>query len=347
MVNKHTKIVSEMIATYKVNAKKLLEANADFSEVCYLSTEDEKLGTYDSNQTNRYRILVGIQFTEDIIPYENLIRYLLLEEIKDRETNSFQGYGNELNLAVWLIKTFCKESDLELFERAKKANFDTYCGFDAEDIHINYFESDVTTLDIDDCLELALDLQENNYSHKLLKLWKSNQTSWNEDNLNQLRWYEHRRKNTVGELDTLIKLFELKGKNAYDWDYCSLSEKIANKQIELRQIPAAFSTIIQMLPRLMNINEWQRVGLGQFIMEDCMDIVILGDEQIAEQIWYAMKPHAIAMENMYWMHWNLYKKSAKAADKMGDSELSQIFLERLNKEQKGLLKPGQTKKQTF
>ena len=269
MKNEHTEILNEMIEHYKENAKNLLKPDADFSEVCYLAKTDKEYGTYDGNYINRYRILTGIQFIENSAPYEDLIRYLFIEEIKDRETNSFQGIGDALNLAVWLIKQFRREEDAELFSRAKNANFDTACGFNVDDLAENYFKIDISDYDIGECICLALDLHEYLCYDRLLELWSRVQSEWNEINLNQLRSFERQRKNAKGELTALLKLFELKKEAMNDWDYCSLSNDIAEKQIELGQIQEAYDTVSRMFPRLAKIAGWQNIGLGRFIMETC------------------------------------------------------------------------------
>ena len=331
MKNEHIEMINEMIVPYKENAKNLLNPDADFSEVCYRAKTDKKYGTYDGNHINRYRILTGIRFIRDSAPYEELIRYLLVEEIKDRETNSFQGIGDALNLAVWLTKQFHKEEDAELFSRAKNANFDTACGFNANDLSENYFKTNICDFDIVECIWLTLDLQEHTYYDRLLELWKSEQTEWNEKRLNQLRSFERQRKNVRGELAALLKLFELKKRAVTDWDYCSLSNDIAEKQIELGQIQEAYDTVSRMLPRLEIIVGWENIGSGRFIMERCMDIIISGNKQDASHLWNYMKPHAVQMKHM---HWKLHEKIAKAAEIMGDLRLSKLFIKQLDKEKK-------------
>ena len=158
-----TKLLSEMISPYKEDAKKLLRPNADFSKVCYAEKKDEENGTYDGNHTTRCRVLTGIQFMEDNANYEDVIRYLLIEEIKHRKANSFQGFGYALNLSVWLIKQFDREQDADLFSRAQYANFDTYCGFNPDAIHEDFFKRNISEINIDEAVSLAVDLQEYDY----------------------------------------------------------------------------------------------------------------------------------------------------------------------------------------
>lgn len=62
-----------------------------------------------------------------------------------------------------------------------------------------------------------------------------------------------------------------------------------------------------------------------------MDIIISGNKLIALDVWKYMKPHVAQTKNM---HWNLYEKTAKAAEIMGDLKLSRSLLKQLEKEKK-------------
>jgi len=50
MPSDHTKILAEMIAPHKESAAKLLQPNADLSQVSYLASKHQRFGTYDGNQ---------------------------------------------------------------------------------------------------------------------------------------------------------------------------------------------------------------------------------------------------------------------------------------------------------
>ncbi|MDR1689269.1 MAG: hypothetical protein LBS21_11735 [Clostridiales bacterium] len=329
----HIELLSELIDRYKEKAEALTAPDADFSDVCYFGILNEENISYDKNQTERLRILTGIQFIENIAPFEDLIRFLLTEEIEARERDSFQGFGIALKLAVWLIKKFYREKDEELFAKAKNANFDTYCGFNAKDIGESFFKKDIAQFDMDESIILTLYLREYILCGKLIELWKGEQTEWNVKNLNRLISYERGRKNSEGELSALNMLFELESDNMSDWDYCSLSNDIASKQIELHQIQSAFETARRMMPKLAKVDNWQSYGLGRSIMEMCMDIVILCDKFSATQIWNFTKPHLSKMKEM---PWNLYEKAAKAADIMSEPRLSKSLRRRLEKEKQKL-----------
>ena len=318
MEDQHVEILRDMVAPYQEDAKSLLRPDADFSHVRYSKRKDKKYGTYDGNYIARYRVLTGIQFTEDKAPYADLIRRLFMEEVTDGETNSFQGCG-ALDLASWLLKAVHAEDDV-LLEKAKNANFDTFCGFDPDHIDKDSFTSDLSTLTTEDGLQLALCVEESSYANRLLGLWKNEQSEWNANNLQQLRFFEQQLGNTKEELSVLRQLFTLTKDILNDWDYCALSVTIAERQIDLNHPNKAFQVMWRMMPRLRRISHWRKVGLGRSAMAVCMDVVISGDEETASRMWRRIKPDATKMKkNMYL---GLYKKSIQAAARMGDDKLA-------------------------
>ena len=87
---------------------------------------------YDKNHTNRKRLCYALTYNVcEIKDKEKLIRELFIEELKDRETNSFQGIGDNLEMLTSLLLEIGDPADKALFERAKNANFDCACGYEA------------------------------------------------------------------------------------------------------------------------------------------------------------------------------------------------------------------------
>ncbi len=66
---------------------------------------------------------------------EDAVAYLFQEELKDRENNSFQGIGSTIRILTMLLQRYNAGHKYDdLFERAKNANFDCACGYDAEEL---------------------------------------------------------------------------------------------------------------------------------------------------------------------------------------------------------------------
>ncbi len=66
---------------------------------------------------------------------KDAVAYLFQEELKDRENNSFQGIGSTIRILTMLLQRYNAGHKYDdLFERAKNANFDCACGYDAEEL---------------------------------------------------------------------------------------------------------------------------------------------------------------------------------------------------------------------
>ncbi|MEW4451610.1 hypothetical protein AB1L30_02890 [Bremerella sp. JC817] len=90
----------------------------------------------DANDSARYLILTALQFAatdED----ESLVRYLLQQEIQLLENDPYQGYGDKVRLASYLLMRWHRLDDFWLYADAKSANFDTACGYDSQFLAIH------------------------------------------------------------------------------------------------------------------------------------------------------------------------------------------------------------------
>lgn len=316
-------IMQNMLAPYQQDLDGLLQPQADYGKVDYLPQKDKERGTYDGNFTNRFRILTAIQFRpgKPCPACETLTRRLLMEEIKDRESNSFQGVGN-LELIVWLLKNDVQESDIALFTRAKNANFDTACGFHPDEIlEDDDFTDDLANLDLEEYIDLTLALQEFSHARELIDLWQQEQTEWDEKTLSILRYWHSRRKDLLGELETLEKISALSLASGDSKQICSDLQSLARKQIELGLMAEARQTLLQVQNDLPRVPRWETIGLGRFIIEDCMDVIIhLSDKDQQSALWAWASPYLSTMENK---HGNLCQKGAAAATLMGDPGLAE------------------------
>lgn len=88
-------------------------------------------GKQDANALERYRFLTALQY-ECSPADESLVRYLFDQEIVARSKDDFQGIGEALRQASYLMSRWRRGSDFWRFAAAKCANFDTYCGYDSQ-----------------------------------------------------------------------------------------------------------------------------------------------------------------------------------------------------------------------
>ncbi len=107
-----------------------------WEEVKWKKTESEDSEEYeDLNLSNRSKAIIALQidYAEKRLlkdSDEELIRFLMAEETKDRINDPWQGGSDTLHLIAFLLNTFKNIDNLWYFLEAKCANFDLGCSFD-------------------------------------------------------------------------------------------------------------------------------------------------------------------------------------------------------------------------
>ena len=135
--------------------------------VCYKEFQNGEWGTDDANYVNRLRLAYYLLYWK--IKDEDAVAYLFQEELKDRENNSYQGIGSTIRILTMLLQRYNAGHKYDdLFERAKNANFDCACGYDAEDLVDDDFESN----DLTDCVYLCRELEYKDVMSVLVDEWK-------------------------------------------------------------------------------------------------------------------------------------------------------------------------------
>lgn len=162
--------------------------SGDKSDYVYCAEESEEWGTFDKNHKNRARLCYALLYDVcEVTDKKGLVRELFLEELTDRETDSFQGIGDNLEMLTSLLLELGEPSasparvDSELFERAKDANFDCACGYEP-------CKFDVVPLDefsLCDCINALYDLNETELMYRFTDEFKSGEL--NLEGLRELR----------------------------------------------------------------------------------------------------------------------------------------------------------------
>ncbi len=156
----------------------------DAGQVCYREFQNGEWGTDDANYTNRLRLAYYLLYNR--IDDERAVVYLFQEELEDRETNSFQGIGSTLRILTWLLGKYNGGHSYDhLLERAKNANFDCACGYDAEDP----VEEDFEKNDLLDCIYISQELDYKDVMGLLVDAWKKeteDAAGWNRSNRSTL-----------------------------------------------------------------------------------------------------------------------------------------------------------------
>ncbi len=292
METNYRKLLDQMMAPYDEMLQSLIGNHADYSKVDYLEKHSEEYGKNDANYTNRLKVLLAMYNREDRYAphYEPIVRRLLVNEIIDRETNSFQGIGDALYYAVFLLQKYEREQDQILFQQAKKANFDTYAGFDPALILETYlFSKD--TADLEDCINIASELGEDVYLSLFIDLWIREQTDWNKENLQTLVYHEKWRNHAEGEIEAFKKLAEMEKIEGNSSNYCSTASSLAEKLIETGRWDEVWETMVTIIPLITKEKEWFLYGLGRNIITACIHIIMHfgAKSRQATSLWQTIK----------------------------------------------------------
>lgn len=118
MIEKYTKILEDL----KTGKVKL-------SDFLYTEGIDEEGHSYDLNSTQRFQLLIALQYNPGLRDEETIVE-LFKSEIEKHRKAPFQGLHPALKLNAFLITQYSSPKYTKLFLEAKQANFDTHCGFD-------------------------------------------------------------------------------------------------------------------------------------------------------------------------------------------------------------------------
>lgn len=287
--------------------------------VCYKPCQDEEWGTQDANYTARLRLAYYLLYEGE--GDEKSIVWLFKEELKDREQNSFQGIGSALEILTFLLKKYNEGNKYgDLFVRAKNANFDCACGYDAELV----ISEDLAENNLLDCIYLCQDLEYKPEMEILVVQWKDSIKEWDGRTREELiRFYTFLGKNKENESLYLAQL-EL-AKSGKLRDLVLQYERIIRYYIEMEKIGIAH----QYLDEARGCADEKTIrgtGLFQRIFEEAFEIVYLEKERALDtektkELWEWAKQASAGLKNWYG---NLYTKAIAAAKAVEDPYVSQL-----------------------
>lgn len=157
-----------VILGYACDVQKYL--SGDKSNYIYCGEKSDEWGTFDKNHKNRARLCYALLYdVYKVADKKALVRELFCEELEDRETNSFQGIGDNLEILTSLLLELGEPLDSELFKRAKNANFDCVCGYEP----CAFNAQPLDEFSIIDCIYALSDLGETELMFKLTDEFKS------------------------------------------------------------------------------------------------------------------------------------------------------------------------------
>lgn len=280
----------------------------DYSTVCYDGYKDGKYGWRDRNYINRLRLSYYLLYEK--IDDENVIAYLFEEELKDRETNAFQGIGTTIHILTWMLKRCHADKKCDkLFARAKNANFDCACGYD-----VNYkANDDIYSNDLLDCIYLAWEMEYKDIMGELVDEWKKSIKEWDNSNRKDLiRFNSFLNRESENEViyQNIVASVSLTGKEP---DIVSVYRDIIHYYITCGKYDYAYM-YFQKLLESTDFEGVRHIRLFQYILEDCMEIIANYSDK-AHELWSFAKPNLQRQKNMFG---NLFVKSIAAAHSVND-----------------------------
>ncbi len=313
----YQEIIREMLAG---QAKTLEKARSgDFSEVCWDAERVPGDGTRDKHYTARLRLACYLLFWQ--VQDERLTADLFGEELKDRETNSFQGIGMSLEILTFLLSHFNADGRYDkLFERAKNANFDCACGYDKN----QPFPENLDDYTLTDCIHIAITTQYPAAARQLVGLWKTGVTEWTQAACQELIYFNSNTGCGSENEEPNRRLLTLAQQAGKPFALASAYHSLFRFYVRARRCPEALETFQAMRQRL----DSAAIGRGNLLnslLEDCTELVCAFPED-ARPVWHWVKPYLQTMSDS--LYGNLYKKAIRAARLMGDplsSELSSQY----------------------
>lgn len=177
------------------------------ADYVYKAAHTEESGTFDANYANRSRLCWALEYDVCEVPNKKeLVRELFLEELKDRETNSFQEIGDNLETLTSLLLQLGEPKDSELFTRAKNANFDCACGYEPRILKAAPFEK----LPRRYCIETLFEFGETDLALKLTDEYKSEAATCEDfrDILSLSKWDTHRESDREFAVTGIYRLYQ-------------------------------------------------------------------------------------------------------------------------------------------
>ena len=277
----------------------------DSSSVQYKKLYDAKWGTRDENYTNRNRLVHYLLYAH--IDDEQIILFLFEEEIKDRQTNSFQGIGESLNVLTTILQRYNISGKYnKFFETAKNANFDCACGYDAGFL----IDDDINSLDIMDCIYLAQKLDYKDIMDLMVREWKADITEWTDSvRTDLIRFNSFLGKDQENEMQyrELLKKALKKGRI---FDIVSAYNNIIELNIKEKKFEIGYSYLKEMI-ETVDFTDILEIRLFSSVLEESFEI-ICGFPQVSKELWSWSKSYLIKMDRRQ-MFGNLYEKAIAAA----------------------------------
>ena len=311
--------------------------------------DNEAEYTKDKNYIERLKLVLSILYHKNRNElmnkksFEDLLVFLFEEEIKDRQTNSYQGIGTSLEIMSFLFvklynghinKLLSKYKDL--FYKAKNANFDCNCGYHVDDY--DYYNERLDELNLDSIISYFIDIDESKLLSKLVDIWKGTVKEWDKKNLDKLKYYESLIEDKESLLETTKKLFEMAvQENESNWDIVSALNNYLKSLIDNNKYDYAWQLMTKYMNNIKNIQDdkFYNINLGRFIIERAADIMLnINNDKLEKEIWAFISEPFTAEHHSFYL--KLYEKVLLCCDIVKDEKIKNKISQEYQKELKKL-----------
>ncbi|WP_304332404.1 hypothetical protein [Brachyspira innocens] len=337
-------VFEELLNYLENNDKEQFEINI----ATFVYKEDNEVEyTKDKNYIERLKLVLSILYHKnrnDLMnkkSFEDLLVFLFEEEIKDRQTNSYQSIGTSLEIISFLFvklyngdinKLLSKYKDL--FDKAKNANFDCNCGYGIDDY--NYYNERLDELSIDAVISYSIDIYELELFSKLLDIWKGTVKEWDKKNLDKLKYYVSFIEDKESLLETNKKLFEMTlQENESNWEIVSALNSYLKSLIDNNKYDYAWQLISKYMNNIKNIqnDNFYDINLGRYIIERAADIMLnIKDNETEKEIWAFISEPFTNKHSSFYL--KLYEKVLLCCDIVKDEKLQNKISKEYQKELK-------------
>ena len=317
-------LAKQQSAIYEVLSSQVITPYA------YQRKEIKGRGVYDANSSSRRHFVVLLLFSglpEQTPGLQEVVRQLFREELIDRQTDSFQGIGLNLEMLTYMLSRYQKEEDQALFEAAKVANFDCICGYSWQAITVPPIETDLTTYTWQDILLLAELLALPDISNQVVDILQREKEEWTLEDLNFLRGHYLHMNDSKNECLVLKEIAALVKQEKGGWDGCCADIRYLEKLVLNKEYKEAKTVIVQLQNELPLAKEdWYTWNPGKNFLEYVQEVIVLHQKQNEEledenrALWEWSYPYLRQVGQMYG---NLATKTAASAKKFGETQYAE------------------------
>ncbi|MEI0524430.1 hypothetical protein R4K54_00720 [Brachyspira murdochii] len=340
-------VFEELLNCLENNDKEQFEIN--IAPFVYKEDNEEEY-TKDKNYIERLKLVLSMLYHKNINDlmnkksFEDLLVFLFEEEIKDRQSNSYQGIGTSLEIISFLfVKLY--NGDINkllskykyLFDKAKNANFDCNCGYGIDYYNnYNYYNERLDELNLDSIISYTIDINELTLFSKLVCIWKSNVKEWDKNNLDKLKYYVSFIEDKESLLETTKKLFEITlQENESNWEIVSALNSYLKSLIDNNKYDYAWQLISKYMNNIKNIQDdnFYDINLGRYIIERAADIMFnIKDDETEKEIWAFISEPFTNKHSSFYI--KLYEKVLLCCDIVKDEKLQNKISKEYQKELK-------------